>query len=156
MSEKRLPTPAQRRLVNIGIVLQFHCAAIGHLVVSLWMFYELMKGPPEGWSYEDWSREGGLIAEAFLYMGIPISFGILVAVYIIFRLLLAYFDFGTALVFMIVIDVLHALGMGIMGIMGAVFFCIVPLRLVIPIVLYLFAYYFYVNMPQKAESPDVS
>jgi len=136
MSTERIPpTPAQQRLVNIGMLIQFHLAAIGHLVVWLWMLYELYKPPPEGWTPEQWYGEAGFIAEIFVYQGIPISFGILVAVYVIFRCLLAYANFGTAMIIMIIIDVFHALIM--------CFTIIVPVRLAIPIVLYSIACYHY-------------
>ena len=137
MTEKRfVPTPAQQRLVNIGMVLQFHCAAIGHLVVWLWMLYELMNPHSE---YD--------LLEVFVYAGIPISFGILVAVYILFRCLLAYANFSTALKAMLAINILHSLLMG--------FTIIVPARLAIPIVLYSFAYYYYVTVPQETTPKDI-
>ena len=131
MTEKRLPTPSQQRLVNSGMVIQFHLAAIGHLVVWLWMFIYLLYNPQP----YDPSDEGHFIIEIFVYQGIPVSFGILVAVYIIFRCLLADANFGTALIFMIIIDVLHALIMCVT--------IIVPARLIIPIVLYSIALYHY-------------
>ena len=132
MSNDRIsPTPAQRRLVNIGMFIQFHLAAIGHVVVWVMMFYELhFRQHPE-----DWYREGGFITEIFVYQGIPISLGILVAVYILFRCLLAYAKFGTALKAMITFDVLHALLL--------CFTIIVPARLAIPIVLYSIALHRY-------------
>ena len=102
----------------------------------LWMFYDLLHPTiPDGWTYEEWYMEGGFITEIFVYRGIPISFGILVAVYIIFRLLLAYADFGSALTFMICVDAFHAVIM--------CFTIIVPARLIIPIVLYSIARYHY-------------
>jgi len=125
MSTERIPpTPTQQRLVNIGMLIQFHLAAIGHLVVWLWMFYELMKPHTE---YE--------LLDVFVYAGIPISFGILVAVYCFFRGLLIYVNFGTALAIMISFNLFHALVMG--------FTIIVPARLIIPIVLYSVALYRY-------------
>ena len=144
------PTPAQRRLVNIGMFVQFHLAAIGHLVVWLWMFYSLLYPTiPAGWTYEEWYGEGGFIIEIFVYQGIPLSFGILVAVYILFRCLLAYANFGTALVVMITLDILHALIM--------CFTIIVPVRLAIPMVLYSKALYSFTQMARnKEESADVS
>ena len=137
MTQERIPpTPAQQRLVNIGLLIQFHLAAVGHFVVWVYMFYSLLQPPiPEGWTYEQWYGEIGFITEIFVYQGIPISFGILVAVYILFRCLLAYANFGTALTIMIVIDVFHAL------IMCLTIF--VPARLAIPIVLYSIACYYY-------------
>ena len=147
--EKRLPTPAQLRLVNIGMVLQFHLAAIGHLAVWVYAYYSLLYPTiPDGWTYEEWYREGGFITEAFVFPGIPISFGILVAVYILFRCLLAYTSFSTALKVMIGIDVLHSLLM--------CFTIFVPARLAIPIVLYSIALYSFVRTPRETtESPYV-
>jgi len=126
MSTERIPpTLAQQRLVNIGMLIQFHLAAIGHLVVWLWMFYD-----PD---YQQGKSDG--ITEIFLYTGIPISLGILVAVYIVFRCLLAYANFGNALAFMISFSLFHAIIM--------CFTIIVPARLIIPIVLYSIARYHY-------------
>jgi len=131
MTQERIPpTPAQRRLVNIGMLIQFHLAAIGHIVVWLIMFFELMQHP-----FEEWNSAGGGLLIVFVFPGIPISFGILVAVYILFRWLLAYADFGFALAIMISLNVLHALLMS--------FTIFVPARLAIPIVLYSFALYHY-------------
>jgi len=126
-TERIPPTPAQQRLVNIGLLIQFHLAAIGHLVVWVWAFGAMLKPHVFDW--------GEMPPEAVVYVGIPISFGILVAVYIIFRCLLADANFGTALIFMIIIDVLHALIMCVT--------IIVPARLIIPIVLYSIALYHY-------------
>ena len=156
MTQERIPpTLAQHRLVNIGMLIQFHLAAVGHLVVWLKMFNELLHPPiPEGWTYEEWYREGGFIIEIFVYQGIPISFGILVAVYILFRCLLAYVNFDTALVTMISLNVLHALLM--------CWTIIVPARLAIPIVLYSVACYSFFRMSREStaqeneESADVS
>ena len=148
LGNRVLPTPAQRRLVNIGMVIQFHLAAIGHLVVWLQMLHKLHNPKiPEGWTYEQWYNEGGFITEIFVYQGIPISFGILVAVYILFRCLLAYADFGSVLVFMIAFNVIHALLL--------CFTIIVPARLAIPIVLYSIALYHYyrhcINLETQSE-----
>jgi len=129
------PTPAQQRLVNIGMLLQFHLAALGHLAMWVGMFYGLLQSDPE-------TNEAHVIIEAFVYTGLPISFGILVAVYIFFRCLLAYTDFGTALLVMISLNLLHAGIMGLAG-LGLPLFFIVPIRLAIPIVLYSIACYFY-------------
>jgi len=152
MSSERIPpTPAQQRLVNIGMLIQFHLAAIGHLVMWGRMLYALLHPTiPEGWTVEQWYNEGGFIVEIFVYQGLPISFGILVAVYILFRCLLAYTNFGSALRVMITIDVLHALLM--------CFMIIVPARLAIPIVLYSIAWYHYrrhrVNLLRENKEPD--
>ena len=139
MTQERIPpTPAQQRLVNIGMLIQFHLAAIGHLAMWLYMYHALLHPTiPEGWTYEEWYREGGFITEIFVYQGIPLSFGILIAVYILFRCLLAYANFGTALAIMISFNVLHTLLM--------CWTIIVPARLAIPIVLYSFACYYYYN-----------
>jgi len=147
------PTPAQQRLVNIGMLIQFHLAAIGHVVTWLHMYHSLLHPTiPEGWTYEQWYMEGGFIIETFVYTGLPISFGILVAVYITFRLLLAHANFGTALAIMISLNVLHAGIMGLIGIgTGIILFCIVPVRLAIPIVLYSVALYFYHNHSSQAR-----
>jgi hypothetical protein len=137
MSNDPLPALAQRRLVNIGMFIQFHLAAVGHLAMWLWMFYDLHFG---GDNYD--------LTEIVVYGGIPISFCVLVAMYILFRCLLAYANFDTALKTMITIDILHAIVM--------CFTIITPARLVIPIVLYLIAYR---NIPppqENEESPHVS
>jgi hypothetical protein len=134
MSNKRIPpTPGQRCLVDVGMFIQFHLAAVGHLIVWLWMFYELLYSTiPDGWTYEEWHWKGdGFILEIFVYQGIPISFGILVAVYIFFRCLLAYANFRTALIVMVAFDIIHSLLM--------CFTIIVPARLIIPIMLYAMA-----------------
>jgi hypothetical protein len=125
MSEKTVSTLTPQHLVNAGMFIQFHLAALGHIVIWLWMFVD---------RYDPHFGSGGEpgISEIFLYTGIPISFGVLVAVYILFRCLLAYANFGTALITMITIDVLHAIVM--------CFTIITPARLVIPIVLYSIAY----------------
>ena len=159
--EKRLPTPDQRRLVNIGMAIQFHLAALGHLAVWLWMLYGLLHPTiPEDWTYEEWYREGGFITEIFVYQGIPFSFGVLVVVYILFRLLLAFADFAAALATMIKLNVVHASVLGFAALVsGAPLFGVTPLRLAIPIVLYSMAYYRY-SVPQSEaandESSDVS
>jgi hypothetical protein len=145
MTEAILPTPVQLRLVNIGMFIQFHLAAIGHVVVWLWMLHSFQNPKiPDGWTYEEWYREGGFIIEIFVYQGIPFSFGILVAVYCFFRGLLIHANFGTALVIMIVFNVLHATLFGLAAVgLGAPLFLIVPARLAIPIVLYAIACYLY-------------
>ena len=126
MSTERIPpTPAQQRLVNIGLFIQYHIAVIGHFAVWLWVFCGRY------FMHNDWDG----LAEIFLYIGIPTSLCILVAVYNLFRWLLAYADFGTALTAMIFIDILHALLM--------CFTIFVPVRLAIPIVLYSIACYYY-------------
>jgi len=144
MSTERIPpTPAQRRLVNIGMLIQFHLAAIGHLVVWVWMFYDLLYNPlPYGPDDEGYIFV--MIQETFVYRGIPFSFGVLIAVYIFFRCLIAYANFGTALKIMISITAFQAILMGVIGVgTGVIFFRIVPLRLAIPIMLYSIACYFY-------------
>ena len=143
MTEKRLPTPSQQRLVNIGMVIQFHLAAIGHLVVWVWMLIVVLRTVYFDEIHNEW------LTAVILILGIPISSGILVAVYILFRYLLAHAKFGTALITMIVIDVLHSVVMGCT--------IIVPLRLAIPIVLYSIALYSFVRTsPENMEPPDVS
>ena len=135
MSGNRIPPmPEQCRLVNIGMFIQFHLAAVGHLVVWLWMFYQLQQYTPP-MHPSDEGYDAFFITTIFVYEGIPISFGILVAVYILFRCLLAYADFGSVLVFMIAFNVIHALLLCIT--------IIVPVRLAIPIVLYSIALYCY-------------
>ena len=136
MSNERIsPTPAQQRLVNIGVLIQFHLAAIGHLVVWLWMLITVIRTPTpihlSDAGYDSW-----FIASIFVGTGIPISFGILVAVYILFRCLLAYANLGTALTVMITFNVLHASIMGLVGLGLIPLFLIVPLRLAIPTILY--------------------
>ena len=131
MSNARIPpTLVQRRLVHIGMLIQFHLAAIGYLTVWLWTLEDLLP------------------------FGIPFSFGILVTVYILFRLLLAYARFGVALVSMISISGLHAILMGFLGFAMPLFF-IVPVRLAIPILLYSAAYYhyrrYYTNLLRENE-----
>ena len=137
------PTSAQRLLVNIGMLVQFHLAAVGHIAIWLLEVYNIAKYGYDGF-------EVGI----FLWFIIPISFGFLIAFYVIFRLLLAFADFGTALVAMITIDIFHAILMGVLG------FMIVPIRLSIPIVLYAIAYYYYrttllhekIRLQEHAES----
>ncbi len=123
-----LPTPYQKRLVDIAFVIQFHLTALGHLAVWCFMYRELLRIPhvPD---------EGRFIVEIFVYTGIPISFGVLVAVYILFRCLLAYAKFTTAMTAMICLNMLHAVVM-----FAAI---ITPLRLLIPTVLYGIACYSY-------------
>ena len=138
------PTPAQRRLVNIGMFIQFHLAAIGHLVVWLWLCYTIQQYPtPIN------PQDGGYFILTAFSEGTPISLGILVAVYILFRCLLAYANFGTALKYMITIDVMHALLMGLFA-FSFLLFLIVPVRLAIPIVLYSIACYSYAYQSRKA------
>ena len=134
------PTSEQRRLVNIGMFIQFYLAAVGHLVVWLLVLYDWNQPHPEGW-------EGDVVYEVMVYAGIPISFGILVAVYILFRCLLAYASFGSALTAVIAIDVLHALIM--------CFTIITPARLIIPIVLYSFALRSYMKDNASQEHNEV-
>jgi len=158
MTERRFPpTPAQQRLVNIGMLIQFHLAAIGHLAMWVWMYCELLRTDP--------TNEGYVIFQVFVCLGIPISFGILVAVYILFRCLLAYANFGIALAIMISLNVLHAGFMGLVGLgTGAYPIFIVPVRLAIPIILYSFACYHYhtaqlqerMQARENEESADVS
>lgn len=120
-----VPTPYEHRLVYIGIVIQFYVAAFGHLVLWIKMFHEL-RLPPEP------NDEGRFITEIFVYQGIPVSFGVLVAVYILFRLLLALTRFQTALGWMIGLNIFHSIIM---------FFAVItPLRLLIPTILYAVAY----------------
>jgi hypothetical protein len=64
MSTERIPpTAAQRRLVNIGMFIQFHLAALGHLVVWLGVIYETYIKPHA----EDW--EGRVIGEVIIFLG---------------------------------------------------------------------------------------
>ncbi len=126
MSEKpakTLPTTRQQRLLNIGMVLQFHLAAVGHVLLWLVMFFSL--------SYDGPYNPDNFITEIFVSTGIPISFGVLVAVYIFFRILLTKADFAKALKVMIIFNLLHSIIMSI--------FLITPLRLLIPTILYAFA-----------------
>ena len=131
MSTERIPpTLAQQRLVNIGMLIQFHLAAIGHLVVWGWAFYAMHRPHVYNW--------GELPPEAVVYVGLPISFGFLVAVYIFFRLLLAYDNFDSALKTMIIFNAFHA-----------VICCmtiIAPVRLIVPIILYRLALRSYCKM----------
>jgi hypothetical protein len=144
MSENRLsPTPAQRLLVNIGMIIQFHLAAIGHLV-AWWQTLHSFQNPkiPDGWTYEQWYMEGGFITETVVFTGIPISLGILIAMYILFRCLLAYAGFEIALPIMISISFLQAIAIGFI-------FYPTAARLAIPIVLYSIACYRYHVMQVK-------
>lgn len=138
-----VPTQRQRRLVDIGILLQFYAAAVGHLVVWLWVFYSLSQRPPhqEGQPYD----ETRFVMEIFVFPGIPISFGVLVCVYIVFRLLLAYAEFPTALMMMIALNIFHSLLM-----CQTVF---VPARLLIPTILYAVALYFYLGQSAPKAPP---
>jgi len=122
------PTPVQQRLVNIGMLIQFHLAAIGHLV---------------GWVLAFRDLQDGYGVEMFVYQGVPISFAILIGFYIIFRFRLAYSSFDAALVFMIVLNIAHALFMGFHGLILTPLFLITPLRLAIPILLYSIALHSY-------------
>ena len=152
MSTERIPpTPAQQRRVNIGMLIQFHLAAIGHIALWVLMFTYLLYNP-----HPDPADEGHFIIEIFVYQGLPISFGFLIAVYIFFRCLLAYANFGTALKIMIAFNVFHA-----------VICCltiIAPVRLIIPIMLYSIALYHYrttwlsaqIGARENGEPADVS
>jgi len=127
------PTPEQHRLVNIGMFIQFHLAAVGHLAVWVCAFDALING-------------GGFPAGILAWFVVPISFGVLVAAYILFRFLLAYADFSTTLTVMISINVCHSILATLLlfsPIVIAEFFYIVPVRLAIPIVLYSMALYHY-------------
>ena len=142
------PTLGQRRLVNIGMFIQFHLAALGHLAAWVCAFDALING-------------GGFLAGILAWFVVPISFGILVAVYVLFRFLLACADFGTALTAMLLINVCHAYLATLLlfsRIVIAEFFCIVPVRLAIPIVLYATACYLYrqhrVKLLQENESRE--
>ena len=124
-NERQKMTPYQRRLVNIGIVIQFYLAAIGHVVVWGMMYRSLQRTV-------DPNNEGLFITEIFVYTGIPISFGILIAVYIFYRILLAYASLETALSWMIGLNLIHSVIMFP--------FYVTPLRLAIPTILYCLAY----------------
>lgn len=130
-----LPTPYQKRLVNIAFVIQFYLAALGHLAMWCYMYWSLFQPSPPDDIYD----EGKFVTEIFVYQGIPISFGFLVAVYILFRCLLAYTGFSTALKWMIGLDVVHSILL-----LGVV---ITPVRLLIPIILYSVAFRSYCNNP---------
>jgi len=131
-------TPYQRRLVNIGIVIQFYLAAIGHFVV--WgMMYHSLQHP-----FENPNDDTRFVVEIFVHTGIPISFGILVAVYVLYRLLLAFTRSETALSWMITLNLIHS---GIMFI-----FCVTPIRLAIPTILYCLAYRD--NRKERVEEPE--
>ena len=122
------PTANQKRLVDIAFVIQFYLAALGHLALWCFMYRELLRIPPVPLGEPD---EGRFIVEIFVYQGIPISFGVLVAVYIVFRCLLAYAKFTTAMWSMIVWNIFHSVVM--------CFTYIVPIRLAIPTILYIIA-----------------
>jgi uncharacterized membrane protein len=110
------------------MLIQFHLAAFGHIALWLLAFYDLHQSHAPGW-------EEGAVLAAMVYAGLPLSFGVLIIIYILFRLLLAYTDFSTALKTMITVDIVHAVVMSIV--------IITPLRLAIPIVLYSIACYCY-------------
>ena len=132
-------SPYQRRLVNIGIVIQFYLAAIGHFVVWGMMYHSLQR------PFANSNDDTRFVVEIFVHTGIPISFGILVAVYIFYRLLLAFTKLETALGWMITLNLIHS------GIMLPFWF-IVPLRLAIPTILYCFAYRD--CRKERAEEPE--
>ena len=152
------PTPGQRRLVNVAMFVQFHLAALGHLAVWVWALFKLQQYPTPI-DISDERYESFFFTAVLVQEGIPISFGILVAVYILFRCLLAYAKFGVALAFMISINSIHAVLMGLAG-FGLSFslLFVVPLRLAIPIVLYATACYLYhqhrVKLLQENESRE--
>ena len=133
-----LPTLEQRRLVDIGMLIQFHLAAIGHFVVWALVFYELRRPQPDGW-------EGAVVFEIAFYAVIPISFVVLVVMYVLVRLLFVYVGFGTALATMWWMSVVQAVIM--------CFTIITPLRLAVPIVLYSIASYHYARMVREFTEP---
>ncbi len=120
---KTVPTAHQQRLLNIGMVLQFHLAAVGHVLLWLVLFFSL--------SYDVPYDPDTFVTRIAVGEGIPISFGVLVAVYIFFRILLAKADFSNALITMIVFNILHSIIMSPL--------LITPLRLLVPTILYAFA-----------------
>ncbi|MGL6197251.1 MAG: hypothetical protein ACRC2T_20765 [Thermoguttaceae bacterium] len=121
-------TPYQERLVKIGIFIQFYLAAIVHVITWLFMVYLLycMKSDP-GHSYRS-----GAFLEAIVYAGLPISFGVLVVLYILFRLLFRFLHFSGALEIIITLNIIHATIMMML--------IITPLRLLVPTILYILAY----------------
>ena len=125
-NERQKMTPRQQRLVNIGIVIQFYLAAIGHFVVWGMMYHSLQHTV-------DPNNEGLFITEILVYTGIPVSFGILVAVYVLYRLLLAFTRSETALSWMITLNLIHS-------IIAFPLWFIAPIRLAIPTILYCLAY----------------
>ena len=118
--------------------IQFHLAALGHLAIWLLIFSEVQRG-----------ASGGIL----FYQGIPVSFVILIAFYFLFRFRLAYSSFDNALVFMIVLNVAHALFIGLHGLILTPLFLITPLRLAIPIVLYSIALHHY-NAHRRLTEPQ--
>lgn len=128
------PTLCQKRLVDIAFVIQFYLAALGHLVV--WCYLSLVSCH---------SGIDAIVVVYIIYLGIPISLVVLVAVYILFRCLLDYLPFPTAMVSMIVLNVLH----------GLVMSCIVitPFRLLIPTILYAMAFCTYGTDPKHGPFP---
>lgn len=123
-------TKFQKRLIDIGFIIQFYLAALGHFVVW-WEMYNAMLRPAPPKDFDD-TR---FIAEIFVFQGLPVSFGFLVFVYILFRCVLWSTKIDTALSFMICFNVIHSLLL--------CFFIITPARLTIPTLLYAIAYYSY-------------
>lgn len=119
--------PLQKRLIDIAFVIQFYLTALGHFVVWCYMFWQLHTTPPV-----DGPDEGRFILAIFVYQGIPISFGVLIGVYIAFRCLLAYAKIDTALTTMMSLNLLHGIVM--------CFTVITPIRLIIPTLLYFAAW----------------
>lgn len=143
------PTPRQKRLVDIAFIVQFYLAALGHLALWCYMYRSFLQLPPppvDGWD------DTRFVTEIFVYQGIPISFGVLVAVYILFRCLLAYADFASAMTAMIILNVLHSFIM--------IFTVITPVRLLIPIILYSMALHSYTldskNGSSRQETENIS
>jgi hypothetical protein len=132
MSTERIPpTVVQRRLVNVGMFIQFHLAALGHL------FFWCVVG------YNFIVMGDGFAAGIFFWFVIPFSLSFLVVIYITFRRLLAEDGFGSALITMITFDVFHAGFMGFLVLVTIPVFLITPIRLAIPIILYSIAYLSY-------------
>lgn len=145
------PTPQQKRLVDIAFIVQFYLAALGHLALWCYMFWSLRQLPPppvDGWD------DARFVTEIFVYQGIPISLGVLVAVYILFRCLLAYADFASAMTAMIILNVFHSIVMFLV--------VITPVRLLIPTILYIAALRSYMRdlksspMPRETEATSGS
>ena len=116
------PTLVQLRLVNIGMVIQFYLTAVGLAFVWWGAFVALMEGE-------------GFPAGIMAWFIMPTLFGILIVLYILFRCLLAFCKFSTALAGMISISCFLAIITYV-----TYFTIIVPLYLAIPITLYSIAY----------------
>ncbi len=105
--------------IRLGFILQFYLAAIGHLVVWLLLFIAWKTAPPDD--------EGSIFYEVFVTLGIPISFAVLIAVWIFFHFMARKATSNTLFI-MILFNIIHGILMFQM--------LITPLRLLFPTLCY--------------------